>query len=280
MSTDTRGTPRTRALAAALRNARTDAGYRQHQLAEEMGVVKSLMSNWETGVKVPSEQRVSAILAILHVTGEARDQILSTAARANEPDWLVSGVPGLNTQLAGILECERSAERIVDWQPAVIPGLAQTFDYARSVIAAAGVHHERVEHLARMRLSRRAGLPKGVHLEALVGKTALYQPVNHKDTLLDQLDFLAELAAEDWAEVRVVPNGGPWHPGLLGPFLLYEFEASGAVVHLEHHRSGVFLYESADVAAYQTVAEEVRQAAMSTADSLSAIAEARERMSQ
>jgi len=54
---------------------------------------------------------------------------------------------------------------------------------------------------------------------------------------------------------------------LAGPFLLFNFEDAASIVHLEHHRSGVFLYDDGDVKAYKIAAAVVGRAALSPADS-------------
>ncbi|WP_173137698.1 Scr1 family TA system antitoxin-like transcriptional regulator [Kibdelosporangium persicum] len=66
---------------------------------------------------------------------------------------------------------------------------------------------------------------------------------------------------------------GKWHPGLAGPFVLYRFGIQPAIVHLEHYRSGVFLVDEADVTAYESAADMIRQEAMSPDESAKRIAE-------
>jgi hypothetical protein len=63
------------------------------------------------------------------------------------------------------------------------------------------------------------------------------------------------------------------HPGLAGPFVIYDFEAAPSIVLLEHHRTGAFVFEQDDVAAFTAAAGEIRRVAMSPDDSTELIAE-------
>jgi len=74
------------------------------------------------------------------------------------------------------------------------------------------------------------------------------------------------MAELDSLTVQVVPSNVGWHPGLMGPFILFDFDKAPSIVHLEHHRSGVFLYDEADVEAYRNAADEIRALAMSPVD--------------
>lgn len=47
--------------------------------------------------------------------------------------------------------------------------------------------------------------------------------------------------------LRVERIGDGWHPGLPGPFGLYNFDQAPSIVHLENHRSSVFLFDEPDM---------------------------------
>jgi hypothetical protein len=53
---------------------------------------------------------------------------------------------------------------------------------------------------------------------------------------------------------------------------LYDFPSAPSIVHLEHHRSGAFVYDGDDVTAYKAAADMVRNAAMNSAESTGFIA--------
>lgn len=50
-------------------------------------------------------------------------------------NWLTSGVSGVRTELATLIEFEWTCSNIVDVSPLLVPGLLQTADYIRAVMA-------------------------------------------------------------------------------------------------------------------------------------------------
>ncbi|MGH3627609.1 MAG: helix-turn-helix domain-containing protein [Sciscionella sp.] len=278
--TATTGTPRARALAAALRTAREATKISVRAVAKTLDISHSVVSYWETGKRVPSSEDTASFLTAIGVTGEQRERILEIARRAGEEDWLTAGIPGVSQQLAGVMECERTATAITEWSPLIVPGMLQTSDYARAIIGAGDMPGGQVEAKVALRMSRRDVLTRREpsDLVALISEAALHQIVGDHSVMADQLRHLAKTSETPTVTLQVLPDQPDWHPGLMGPFLLYEFADSPAIVHLEHHRSGVFLYGADDVDAYKTAAETIRRAAMSPARTAELIAEVADKM--
>ncbi|PKW15726.1 helix-turn-helix domain-containing protein [Saccharopolyspora spinosa] len=266
---DTAGTPRTRALAAALRGALTDSGLTARQAGRLLDKSHSTISQWQNGKRVPTTDDVSAFLAVLGVTGKRRRQVLDLARNARESNWLAGGV---SEQLAGIIECERTAVEIIDWCPLVVSGLLQIYDYASAIIGDNdGLSRAEVDSRVKLRLDRQTQLAerdgKPADYTVLIGEPALRQCIGGREVLLDQLRHV--LAVTDWkgTTVQVVPTGGGWHPGLMGPFVIYGFVESPSIVAIENHRSSVFLYEDDDIVTYRRASAAIRRAALSPEES-------------
>ncbi|TCP49204.1 DNA-binding XRE family transcriptional regulator [Tamaricihabitans halophyticus] len=264
MPVNTGISPRARALSAALRTARERSSLTQRDVASKLDVQYTTISHWETGRRAPNTEDVASLLAVLGVRNEERERILELARRASESDWLVAGVRGATQQLAGVMECERTANAITDWSPWLVPGLLQTTDYARAVIGAGITDYGAVEGKLTLRLARRDVLSR-VRFTALLGEPALRQVIGGPQVMVEQLRSLTRPAAN--VTVRIVPIGTGWHPGLAGPFIIYEFPDADTIVHLEHHRSGAFVYNDEDVAEYGQAARVVGEEALSPADS-------------
>lgn len=272
--TDTAGTPRTRALAASLRRAVTDSGAGVRQLAKELGIAHSTLSQWINGRRVPRVEDVAALLTRLDVTGADRERILELAHNASDTNWLTAGVPGISQQLAGVMECERTASNFVDWSPDLVPGLLQTGDYARTILAGLAPRTD-VETRVTLRVGRRDVLTRAeepLRFTALIGETAISHCIGSPAVRAHQLRHLLKTAELDNVTIRVVPLSNDWHPGRMGPFSLYDFPRAPSIVHLEHHRSGVFLYDEDDVAEYKAAAGVLCERAMSPEDTAEFIA--------
>lgn len=265
--------PRVRALSAALRQARLDAGIGQRELARQLDIQHAKLSYWESGRRVPDVAEVAAILAKLNIIGKERDRILELAQHAAEPNWLAAGVPGMSPGLAGVVDCEKTASSIIDWSPLLIPGLLQTSDYARAVLSTGLEAHES-EPRAMMRIARRDVLTRNnpVELVALIHECVLAEVIGSCEIQVDQLRHVLSMAELPNVTVQIVRHGQGWHPGLSGPFLLFDFAKSPSIVHIEHHRSSAFLYDEKDVEDYKAATEMVRGVAMSPADSKELIA--------
>lgn len=259
-------TQRARQLAAVLRDVREKSKVSAREVARQLHISHTKVNRWLTGETVPDPEDVSAFLAIIGVAGEERDRILRMA-RSTETDWLVSGPPGINPQLASVMECERDAVRITECNPLVIPGLLQTSDYARAVIVRSGreLHRQEIEMRVMVRIARRDALSRRqpVTFDALIGLPALNGGIGGPAVMADQLQHVREAGERSNVTVRAFDLSGDWTAAHDGSFIIYEFSDMPPLVYLEHYRSGAFISDESDVAAYQTAAEETRREAMS-----------------
>lgn len=258
----TANTPRSRQLGAELREARKLAGLTTHQLGYQLGRSHTHISRWENGKLTPSEGDTGAVLGILGVTGGERDRLLDLARDAGDPNWIA---PGINRQLAGLVDYERTARTITDVQPLLMPGLLQTADYARSIMVGAGATQGEADQRAKYRVGRREVLTKrsAARYVAFIGEYALKHPPCDRDTMSDQLRQLDELTALDNVTIRILPMDHMYHPALEGPFVLIEFTRQDPVVHLEHYRSSATITDAGDIQDYQSAADSLRSVAMS-----------------
>jgi hypothetical protein len=268
--TDPASKPRVRELAAAL-----DKVVEQHggvrATARIIGTAHSTVSQWINAKRVPTVDVVAAALQKLELPEEARERILALARAAAESSYLTTGLPGVSQQLAAVLDNERRAKKITDWSPLLIPGMLQTSRYARAIFGTGTEAETRVT----MRMGRRDALERldPIELVAVIHVAALRQNIGGSSVMPGQLEHLLKMAELPSVSLHAVPDEADFHPGLLGPFILYEFEEEPPTVHLEHHRSGVFLYGKGDVGAYQVAAQEVREVALSAEDTAALIAE-------
>lgn len=271
--TEPGGAPRARALAGALRKAREDAKISVREVARRLGISHSVVSYWETSKRVPRIEDVGSYLTAIGITGDEREAILDLGRHADAQNWLTVGIPGISQQLNGTMECERSASTITDWSPHIVTGLLQTSNYARAIIGGGDLPASEVETRVLVRMGRRDVITRSnpVRLTAYLGESALHEMVGGPQVMADQLRFLVKLAESDTITIRIVRSYQGWHPGLNGPFVLYDFDGAPSIVLLEHHRTGAFVTEPDDVAGYKSAVDRIDRLAMSPADSLTLI---------
>jgi transcriptional regulator with XRE-family HTH domain len=262
-----------RELGAEIASARSAANLGVRELARSAGLsTHSRLSELERGKRLLAMDELEHILDVLAVTASERERLMSLARSADGPGQLNVGVPGVNATLAQLIDHERAAIRITDAAPLLIPGLLQTSDYARAIMAAEPDSELRVT----LRSGRRDILTRErqpVELLALIDSEALVRPVASPHVMLDQLRHILRLASLRNVTVQVVSSTATgYHPMLAGPFELLEFAKAAPVVLLDHHSSSAFLWEPEDVARFIEAADLVRTKAMTPARSAEVIA--------
>ncbi len=177
-------------------------------------------------------------------------------------------MPGLPPYLEGVMECERTADEVVEWNPLAIPDLLQTAEYATAVIGDDdALTSAEVQSRVDLRLNRRPALAAGTEYTALLGEWALRQRISG-NFLVEQLKRLVKPRDEAPVTVRAVPIDTGWHPGLTGPFTLYNFADAASVAYLPSLRAGRFGYDEAEVTAYKVASAALRRAALGQEDSV------------
>ncbi len=112
-------------LGAELRRARLAAGIKsQDKLAQMLGYDRSVIAKAETGERPPSEEVMKALVKALGL-----DQVVTRLASLARRS---TGIPAWFLDWVAI---EREAVTLHTWQPALIPGLLQTPEYARAILA-------------------------------------------------------------------------------------------------------------------------------------------------
>ncbi|PKW15785.1 helix-turn-helix protein [Saccharopolyspora spinosa] len=241
--------------------------------ATRLGRDPGVLSRWETGDRIPKPEQVAQILTSLGVNGQRYEEIIDLAYGASDSSWVATTLPENRQQLAALLDLEQSATKIIEVSPLLIPGLVQTTDYIRGIMAS-GLPAGELATRVSIRIGRREALTghKPVQFVALIGQPALKQVIGSPEVLTEQLRYLLKAGRRANIELRIIRPDIGWNPALEGAFSLIE-TPSGVAVHLENRKSGLFLHEEADIRIYRQAIEMVRQAALGPEDSARLIAD-------
>lgn len=272
-------TPKSVALGSALRQARKSRNLSLRDFAAQISRDPGMLSRWETGERTPKPEHVAQILTTLGVTGERYDDVMTLVQGTGEPRWVATTIPEQRQQMAAFLEFEQNATEIVAWTPMLIPGLLQTTEYIRAVMTAGGVPVGEIATRVAVRIGRREVLtkPKPAKLIAFVSQAALHQDVGGRAAGVDQLRHLVAMSKRSNIELRLVPHGIGWHPGMEGEFTLIDSEESSAVF-LGTLTSTLWLHQHADIDAYRRAADVMLEAALTAEQSRRYIAGLAQRM--
>lgn len=137
-------------------------------------------------------------------------------------------------ETAPYLTLEQSASSLRDWEPTVVPGLLQTAEYARHVLAAAdpGLLPADLDQAVALRLKRqeiwaRESPPPPV-FAAIISEAALVRLVGTPEIMRGQLGHLLSMTEQHpgLISVQVLPFDAGASVGLLAPFVLASFPDS------------------------------------------------------
>lgn len=251
-------------LKAALRSALEVADVSGRTAAARLEVPPMRVQRWlDEDERAPSPAEVADLLAAVpEVPADERARILRIAD-APDTDWQ-SGPPGINPSLATVLQCERYATRIFEFQLVRWPGLLHSSDYARAVISQdATLTAGEVESLVHIRNARRDVLtrPRPLEFGAVVGIPAVLGTFAGPDIAASQLRHVQALAERDNVTVQAVDLGATYVPS--APFIVYEFEDMPTTVFVESLHTSRYTVDQAATTVCMDAAETLRRVAMS-----------------
>jgi hypothetical protein len=139
------------------------------------------------------------------------------------------------------VEYEARATVLRGFEHVLVPGLAQTAEYARAVLATQPNTTEgRVEEFVTARLEPQVVLDRDQPplLWLVIDEAVLHREVGGAKVMHDQLVHLAELSERPNITVEVMPDTSGAHSGLLGAVAIAEFADAPSVVYLETAAGG------------------------------------------
>jgi hypothetical protein len=245
---------RSRRLAYVLRKLRVASGLSCVEFGEVVGMSSSKISRVETcdsGIYIDD---VEKMLDFYEIGGTRRMEILDLARHAEQRGWLRMQGPDLPRDWQTWVDFEAEASALSMYQPLMIPGLAQTAEYARAIIQATGsdLSDDQIDVLVTSRLSRQALLSRSrpLNLHLIIEEDVLTRPVGDQGVHSRQLNYLADMAARPNISVRVMPTDAGLHSGLNGPFVIMDYDEEASLVLLENKVASLFLDEEEYIDTY------------------------------
>jgi transcriptional regulator with XRE-family HTH domain len=240
-----------------LRRLRTTSGLSGPDVARRIGMSPSTISRAESGKRGITREDLASILTVFGVERPVRNAIMKLHADSHTPDLLDRGDLRVHADLEKWIGFEQDATRIRNYEPLLIPGLLQTFPYARAVFEGSGFNltGEEIDDRVAARIARQAVLrqPHRPKLDIVLHEAALRQRVGGSAVMREQLGYLIEMARREWVSIRIIPGDVGAHPGMNGPFVIMDYADLPSIVHLENKVASLYLDEPADVKAYTLV---------------------------
>ncbi|MBK6870350.1 MAG: helix-turn-helix domain-containing protein [Kineosporiaceae bacterium] len=253
-------TARRMMLGARLRRLREQRGISRADAGYTIRASESKMSRLELGKVSFKERDVADLLVYYGVTDPAeRSGVLSLLREANRPGWWRAYEDVLPDWFQDYIGLEQAATRIRTYETHFVPGLMQTDDYSRAVIATALPQptEPEVERAVALRAVRKQLLtrPNGPHVWAVVEEAALRRPVGSEKVRRGQLEHLLDLATLGHITIQVLPLTRHVHAAAGGAFTMLRFGETDLpdVVYVEHLLSALYLDRPDHVSRYAEV---------------------------
>ncbi|OLB77464.1 MAG: transcriptional regulator [Actinobacteria bacterium 13_2_20CM_2_71_6] len=277
-------TVRLRRLAAELRRLRAAASFTREQVSDQTAINSATLYRIETAKVRPQRRTLMALLDMYGVKDETRRaEMIALSQRSTEPGWLQSYDSELPEQYTTYISFEADARSLRSYESLFVPGLLQTEDYARAVIAGGlPMDDDEMERRVEARVRRQAVLDKKKPLKlwAIVDEAALRRQVGGPKVMAAQLQRLIAAARKPHVTVQVVSYATGAHPGMHGSFAVMDFPdaADPDLVYIESLAGDLFLEREAEVRRYASIFEQLRAAAMNPADSVRLLNDLAERI--
>jgi hypothetical protein len=245
-------------LGARLRGHRIAADVTREAAGYSIRASESKISRMELGRVGFKERDVTDLLTLYGVDDQT--ELLALVREANRPGWWQAYSDVLPTWFLNYLDLEQAAELIRTYEIQFVPGLLQTEDYARAVIAIGhgrGSKREldrRVElRMARQTMLARADSPR---LWAVIDEAVLLRPMGGRATHRAQLESLLALTESRVVRLQVVPFSAGGHAAAGGAFSILRFahEEVPDLVFLEQLTGSLYLDRPEDVDQYAAAA--------------------------
>ncbi|GGO80602.1 helix-turn-helix domain-containing protein [Nonomuraea cavernae] len=209
---------------AELRKYRYAAKLTQEQLADRIGYSKSRIGNVERGDEKPTRELINLCEKALDLDG-----VLLTHWPA------ISGnqVPQWYRQWPAI---ERRADQIISVAPLIMPGLAQTEEYARAIFAGEpDATPQQIEEAIQARLERQTIFtrPAPPQYLAVMDEGILYRPIGDNSVTRRQLEHLVTMAENNWFSVQLIPYEALCTAALVGPIVLAQEDGVPIAAYVE-----------------------------------------------
>lgn len=269
---------RRRRLAAELHRLRTASHHLTlEEVADHLECSPAKISRIENGQVAVRIQDARELLDLYGVEGEQRMSLLEMVRQARGKGWWSEYGDVVDENKQTLLSLEDEASSILVFETNFVTDLLQTRRYAREMISArADVRLNRAERMVDLQLARHRVLdrPNAPRLTVVLDEASLRRMVSTRDVMQEQYERLIEVAVKPGVSLRVLPFGTGAHQAMGFPFYLFKFtEGDPELAYVELLSGGQVLESAEEVGRYRAAFNQVRERALSPADSQNFIGE-------
>ncbi len=229
----------------------------------------SKVSRLEGGQTSASALEVRTLLNCYGVHDpDERARLEGWAKSSHQRGWWLDYEETLRPGYTDHITLENDATYIRSWQPALIPGLLQTTEYAEAVIASAPIFiaPERAARLVEVRQERQRKICESkTQFAAVIWEPAITSVAATPAIALPQWQRLLEAGERHNVTVQMLPSSAIRAAGIAGPFVSFSFgdEPTVEAVAVENLSNTSVIEAPTDLALYVNVFDRLRSTALS-----------------
>lgn len=244
-------------LSLTLRELREKTGLSGSKAAQQVGISQSRISRIEAGRFLPSEDEITELADLYRAPAATRRRMLQVvtdlkAEVAPARVVLQRGAWRLQDRIASI---EKNAAEISGFANNIVPGLLQTSAYIRAVFADGGdIPADDQDKSVAKRVARQAILEEGHRtITFVLTQGVLEWHAGGPQIMVEQLERLARLAVGERVRIGIIPWTQPASTFPNHGFNMYDLR----LVVIGTRSATAFITDEQDVAAYQTMFDEL-----------------------
>lgn len=268
-----------RTIARVMKRARLRAGIKSGTAAQHADISPGTLTKYEKAENPWPVPVVYVLSEFYGLSMEDRDKLVALA-RQKELGWWHrhQEIPEWFESYVGL---EAEAHTVSNYEDGVIPGLLQTEDYARAILAAdidAGSDEQVEGHVTvRMQRQKRITEETPLRFHTVFNESALYRAVGGAEVMCEQLGHLLECAELPNVDLRVLPFEAGAHPVTGSSFVLMQFpdlldNVSFEDIALIEYRTGaLYLEKDQEVDLFARIFQRLQSQALSQEESVKRI---------
>jgi len=266
-----------RRLATALKDLRIRSGLSGQALGRVLGWTQTRVSRTENDRRRITAEEVTRWADATGASADVRAELaaLAEGAAREVRSWWDVHAGGMTRRQLEIADLEAHAERICNFQP-VVPGLLQTADYARRVLALADVTGQGdIPAAVAARMHRQAVLyDTAKQFDYVLTEAALrWRPADDPAVTRAQADRLLSVATLPNVSIAVLPSAAAMFVLPTSGFVIYEIPDEPLVL-LETLTDELLFGGERELAAYREAFARLREASVTGDDAWALISAA------
>lgn len=248
------------AVGSQLRKLRESRGITREAAGDHIRGSHAKISRLELGRTGFKERDIRDLLALYGVTDPGElEQFLDLVHKANQPGWWHRYSDLLPQWFETYLGLEHAAKSIRTYEGQLVPGLLQTPDYARSIVALG--HDADAERRVSLRRRRQELLTRddAPSFWAVLDESVLHRPIGGSGVLRGQLEHLIDMSKRPNVTIQILPYAAGGHAAAGSSFTMLRFAEAELpdIVYLEQLTSALYLDRRQDLELYRQVMDQL-----------------------